>query len=299
MKTIDSIPRMVTFARMMRKEGKAIGFVPTMGYLHEGHASLIRTARKHTDIVIISIFVNPIQFSPNEDFDKYPRDFKRDEEIARLAGTDVIFYPSAKEMYPDTFATYVNVERLTDTLCGATRPGHFRGVTTVVAKLFGIVKPDIAYFGQKDAQQSVVIRKMVEDLNMGVEIKVLPTVREDDGLAMSSRNAYLSADERKDAAILFQSLKKAQDAIEAGEADAKKVVKMMEEMILSRQGHRIEYIRIVDTKSLADIKTIAGQALIALAVRIGTTRLIDNVMVNNMPATGKEIDESGRGRRRV
>src|SRR3989338_8819880 len=168
---------MSTFVRILKKEGKSIGLVPTMGYLHEGHLSLVRTAKKHTDVVIMSIFVNPIQFGPNEDFGKYPHDFKRDEELARSAGVDVIFYPKASEMYPQGYATYVSVENLTDVLCGAARPGHFKGVTTVVAKLFEIVKPDMAYFGQKDAQQAIVIKKMAEDLNMGIDVKVLPKVR--------------------------------------------------------------------------------------------------------------------------
>ena len=279
MKIVDNISRMSTFTKIMKREGKSIGFVPTMGYLHEGHLSLARTAKKHTDMVVMSIFVNPLQFGAGEDLDKYPRDLKRDEELARVAGVDVIFYPSEKEMYPEGYATYVNVERLTDNLCGASRPGHFKGVTTVVAKLFEIVKPDIAYFGWKDAQQAIIIRKMAKDLNMDVEIKILPTIREKNGLAMSSRNAYLSENEREDALSLHRSLKKAEELIAGGERDSKKIIKAMEETIKTIPTARIDYISVVDTKELKNMKTIFGEALIALAISIGKTRLIDNVIV--------------------
>jgi pantoate--beta-alanine ligase len=272
---------MSTFVKMMKKEGKSIGFVPTMGYLHDGHMSLVKTAKKHTDIVVLSIFVNPLQFGSGEDYEKYPRDFKRDEELARGAGVDVIFYPSVKEMYPNGYATAVNVERLTDTLCGASRPGHFKGVTTVVAKLFGIVKPDIAYFGQKDAQQAIIIKKMVEDLNMGIEIKVMPVVREKDGLAMSSRNAYLSDEERKEAVVLYQSLKKAEELIRQGEKDPKKIIKTMEGMIKSRPALKTDYISIVDMKELKPVDAISGEVLVALAVFAGKTRLIDNIIASH------------------
>lgn len=280
MKTIENIPRMITFSKMMKKEGKSIGFVPTMGYLHEGHASLVKTAKKHTDIVVMSIFVNPIQFGPNEDYADYPRDINRDEEMARGAGVDVIFYPSVEKMYPEGYATYVNVEGLTDNLCGKTRPCHFKGVTTVVAKLFWIVKPDIAYFGQKDAQQAIVIKKMAQDLNMDVEIKVLSTVREKDGLAMSSRNSRLSESERKDAPVLYQSLLKAKELVASGERDAKVIIKTIEGIIRTKPSTRIDYISIADTKNLTDVDVISGQALIALAVFIGKTRLIDNMIVD-------------------
>ncbi len=294
MKIIDNITRMSTFVKMMHKEGKSIGFVPTMGYLHEGHISLVKTAKKHADIVVMSIFVNPIQFGPSEDFEKYPRDMKTDEEMARLAGVDVIFSPSAKEMYPDGYATYVNVKSLTDTLCGASRPSHFKGVTTVVAKLLEIVKPNIVYLGQKDAQQAIVIKKMVDDLNMGVEVKILPTAREKDGLAMSSRNAYLSEDERKDAACLYQSLKKAESLLEQGEKDAKKIIKLMEDIIKSKKSARIDYISIVDTVNLKDVKLISGEVLVALAVFIGKTRLIDNIIANTSVPSNKNRMDSAR-----
>jgi pantoate--beta-alanine ligase len=270
---------MFTLAKMLKKEGKSIGFVPTMGYLHDGHLSLVRAAKKHTDVVIMSIFVNPLQFGPKEDFERYPRDFKRDEQLASAAGVDVIFYPSVKDMYPEGYATFVNVERLTIGLCGASRPGYFRGVTTVVAKLFGIIKPDVAYFGQKDAQQAAVIKKMAQDLNMGVEIKVVPIVREKDGLAMSSRNTYLSETERGDSVVLYLSLKAAESLVALGETDASRVIKMMKEMIALKPSVNIEYISILDAKELVELETITKEALIAVAARVGKTRLIDNIIV--------------------
>ncbi len=279
MKVVDSISRMSTLVKMLKKEGKSVGLVPTMGYLHEGHLSLVRTAKKHTDVAVISIFVNPAQFGPGEDFDKYPRDFKRDEELARSAGADILFYPSVKDMYPKGYSTYVNVEALTDTLCGVSRPGHFRGVTTVVAKLFGIVKPDVAYFGQKDAQQAIVIKKMAEDLNMGIEVKALPTVREQDGLAMSSRNVYLSNGERQDAMSLSQALARAEALVKQGERDPGKLIKAMEEIIQKKPSARIDYVSIVDTTGLKPMDKITGEILVALAVFIGKTRLIDNVII--------------------
>ncbi|MBI5124107.1 MAG: pantoate--beta-alanine ligase [Candidatus Omnitrophica bacterium] len=282
MQIIDNIPRMSMAVKLLKKEGRTIGFVPTMGYLHEGHLSLARTAKKHNDVVVMSIFVNPIQFGPKEDLDKYPRDFKRDEEMARGSGVDILFYPSAKEMYPDGYSTYVNVEKLTDGLCGASRPGHFRGVTTVAAKLFGIVKPDIAYFGQKDAQQAIVIRKMTEDLNMGIDIKILPIVREPDGLAMSSRNIFLSKKERRDAAVLYESLVSAKELIEKGEKSADRIIKAMEALIKSAPSAKIDYVSIVSAKNLKPLNAINQEALVAVAAYVGKTRLIDNILVNQM-----------------
>jgi len=270
---------MSTLVKMLKKEGKTVGFVPTMGYLHEGHLSLVNAAKKHTDVVVMSIFVNPKQFGPNEDFEKYPRDLKRDEEMARAAGVDILFCPSVSQMYPEGCATYVEVEGLSEVLCGASRTGHFRGVATVVAKLFGIVKPTIAYFGQKDAQQAIIIKKMAEDLNMDVEVKVMPAVREKDGLAMSSRNVYLSENERKDAAILFQALKIAESLVKQGERDSKKIIDTMEEMINRKSTVKIDYISIVDTKRLKGLNAVSQEALIALAAHVGKTRLIDNVIV--------------------
>lgn len=279
MKLVDSISRMATLAKILKKEGKSIGLVPTMGYLHEGHMSLVRAAKKHTDVVVMSIFVNPLQFGPAEDFEKYPRDFKRDEALASDAGVDVIFCPSVKEIYPEGYATYVSVEGLTGVLCGASRPGHFKGVTTVIAKLLNIVKPDVVYFGQKDAQQVIVIKKMVRDLNMDIEIKATPIIRERDGLAMSSRNVYLSEDERREALVLNQSLEKAVSLVKAGERDSAKIVKAMKELIAQRSLVHIDYISVVDTKNLNDVSDISGEALIALAAFVGKTRIIDNTTV--------------------
>ncbi len=277
MKTIENISRMLTFVKMMRREGKSIGLVPTMGYLHEGHLSLVKAAKKHTDVVIMSIFINPLQFGPKEDFEKYPRDLKHDEEAAREAGVDVIFYPSLKDMYPEGYATYVTVEKLTGNLCGESRPGHFRGVATVVTKLFNIVKPEVAYFGQKDMQQAMMIKKMASDLNMDIDVKIMPVVREKDGLAMSSRNMYLSDAERRDAAMIYQSLKNAEMLIKNGERDVRKIIRAVEDMIRSRQSARIEYVKLVDAKDLKDVKTITGETALAVAVFFGKTRLIDNI----------------------
>ncbi len=263
-----------------RVKGKSIGFVPTMGFLHEGHRSLIKRARAETDIVVVSIFVNPIQFGANEDCKQYPRDIKKDAALCRKAGVDYIFYPDVKSVYPEDFSTYVKVEGLTEGLCGKFRPAHFRGVTTVAAKLFNIVKPDIAYFGRKDAQQAVVIKKMVEDLDMDIVIKMMPTVREKDGLAMSSRNAYLSSDERRQAALLYRALQLGGDLIKLGEKDAGGIISQMREA-LSPVAVKIDYISIVDPRTLKDIKTIKGEVLIALAAWIGRTRLIDNIVVRS------------------
>lgn len=280
MKTIENISRMSTFVKMMKKEDKSISLVPTMGYLHEGHMSLVKAAKKHTDVVVMSIFVNPKQFAPGEDFEKYPRDLRHDEELARDAGVDVIFYPGVKDMYPEGYATYVTVEKLTKTLCGQSRPGHFSGVATVVTKLFNIVRPDVSYFGQKDMQQALIIKKMSADLNIGTEIKVMPIIREKDGLAMSSRNTYLSEMQRKDAVILYQSLKSAESLIKGGERDARKIIKTTEEMIRSKPSAKIDYVAVVDTKELRDAKIISGEVMIALAVFFGNTRLIDNTIVS-------------------
>ena len=279
MKTIENISRMLTFVKMMRREGKSIGLVPTMGYLHEGHLSLVKAAKKHTDVVIMSIFINPLQFGPKEDFEKYPRDLKHDEEAAREAGVDVIFYPSLKDMYPEGYATYVTVEKLTGNLCGESRPGHFRGVATVVTKLFNIVKPEVAYFGQKDMQQAMMIKKMASDLNMDIEVKIMPVARESDGLAMSSRNTYLSNAERRDAVVLYQSLKNAETLVKSGERDAGKVVKAVEDMIKTKQTARIEYVKLVDIKELKDVKAITGETALAVAVFFSNTRLIDNITI--------------------
>lgn len=280
MKIISSPKQMQRYSTLMKSRHKQIGFVPTMGYLHKGHMSLVRRSVRENDITIVSIFVNPTQFGPKEDFDRYPRDFKRDLRMLKLAGVDVLFYPSVEKMYPERFYTYVECEYITDVLCGRFRPGHFRGVTTVVAKLFNITKPDISYFGQKDAQQAIVIKKMVEDLNMDVKIKVMPIVREKDGLAMSSRNTYLTPEERKDAVILYRALLKAKELVRKGEINPTKIKKLMRKMISQKTTVRkIEYIEIVNLNDLRAVSTVNQQVLIALAVWIGKTRLIDNIVV--------------------
>ena len=254
-----------------------MGLVPTMGFLHEGHLSLIREAKAENDVVVVSDFVNPTQFGPNEDFESYPRNIERDTELALSAGADVIFYPSVSEMYPPESSTYVEVEgNITRVLCGASRPTHFRGVTTVVNKLFNIVEPNKAYFGQKDAQQVAVLTKMVKDLHMDIELIICPIVREPDGLAMSSRNTYLSAEERKQAVILNQALKKAKNAFANGEKDVVKLTGIITDKINEMPLAVIDYVSILDFPSLKPIITIEKDALGAVAVKFGKTRLIDN-----------------------
>jgi len=265
----------------LRRRKKTIGFVPTMGALHTGHLSLIKQACKENDIVIVSIFVNPAQFGSGEDFRRYPRNLKVDALLCRNEGVDFIFYPDAADVYPKGYKTYVIVEQLSDVLCGKFRPGHFKGVATIVTKLFNIVQPDIAYFGQKDAQQAVIIQQMVKDLNMSLKIKVLPIIREPDGLAMSSRNAYLSEQERKDAAVLHQALRKAQDLIKRGTTNPSKIILAMRRIIRRKESARIQYIEIVDPDELKPVKKIKDRVLIALAVYVGKTRLIDNLIINS------------------
>jgi pantoate--beta-alanine ligase len=280
MKLIHSPNLMYKLSVRAHREGKTIGLIPTMGYLHEGHLSLARQARGDTDIVVMSIFVNPAQFGPQEDLDKYPRDIKRDEKLARRAGVDVIFYPSAGAMYPDGYKTYIEVQGLSGVLCGRSRPGHFRGVATVVAKLFNITDCDIAYFGQKDAQQALIIKKMALDLNMPREIKIMPIVRERDGLAMSSRNKYLSPRERQEAVALHKALLLAKSLILQGRKDCRYLINRMKGSILENKSARIDYVDIVGAHDLDPVKYIKGKVLIVLAVWIGKTRLIDNVIIN-------------------
>ena len=265
----------------LKKKGKTIGFVPTMGYLHGGHLSLIKRAKKDCDVVVVSIFVNPLQFGPKEDLKKYPRDLRRDVNLCRKYA-DIIFSPSAKSLYPDSFLTYVEVPRLSNVLCGASRPGHFRGVVTVVNKLFNIVMPDIAYFGQKDAQQAVIIKKMVSDLNIPVRIKIMPIVREKDGLAMSSRNKYLSTQERKDAVVLYKSLIFARNLVKKGTVDSKSIISKVKEIIQKVKTAKIDYVSIVDPAKLSLLKRINNKALVLIAVFIGKTRLIDNMEINRI-----------------
>ncbi len=250
-----------------------------MGYFHEGHLSLIRRAVKECDIVVISIFVNPTQFAPGEDYLRYPRDSRRDLHLAEKEGVDIVFAPSAKSMYPDGYQTYVNVEKMSKVLCGISKPSHFRGVVSVVAKLFNIIEPDIAYFGGKDAQQAIIIDRMVKDLNMNVKLKVLPIIREKDGLAMSSRNTYLNKMDRKNATILYKSLKGAKRLINSGIRDTNRIIHTMRNMIKSIPHACIDYISVVDAKDLKPVKRLKGKILIALAVYFGKTRLIDNIIV--------------------
>jgi len=267
---------MQAVANSLRQMGRTIGFVPTMGYLHEGHASLLRGARRECDDVVLSIFVNPTQFGPNEDLEKYPRDIERDEAIARKEGTDYLFYPEARTMYPAGYQTYVAVEELTRSHCGISRPVHFRGVATICTKLFNLVLPHKAYFGQKDYQQCAVMRRMVRDLNMNLDIVVLPTVREADGLAMSSRNVYLRPDERAQALCLRQALDIAMQMVLDGERNSSNIISVMKKHIEKHPAARIDYISIADPDSLAELETIEGKAVALLAVYFGKTRLIDN-----------------------
>ncbi len=280
MQIIKTVKEMQALADKLRRDGKKIGLVPTMGFLHAGHLSLTRIARKESDWVVVSIFVNPLQFGPAEDYVRYPRDFERDESLLAKEGVDVIFYPESAEIYPSDFSSSVEVKKLTGTLCGKSRPGHFQGVTTVVAKLFNSVKPDKAIFGQKDAQQAFVIKRMVRDLNFDIEIVIAPTIREPDGLAMSSRNVYLSPKERKAAVVLFQALTRAENLIGQGESDAKKIIKKIKALILANPHARIDYISIVDTEKLQPIKKVTGEVLVAVAVWFGKTRLIDNIVIH-------------------
>lgn len=265
--------------RQWRREGLSVGLAPTMGYLHEGHGSLIERARAENDRVCVSIFVNPMQFGKNEDLGSYPRDMQRDISLCGGLGADLIFCPEPEEMYPEGFCSYVDMDGLTDSLCGKSRPVHFRGVCTVVSKLFNIFQPDRAYFGEKDAQQLAVIRRMAQDLSMGAEVIGCPIVRESDGLAKSSRNTYLSQEERQAAVILSRTLEKCRGRIERGETDSASLIGYMREEIESEPLARIDYVSIVDGKTMEDIDEVKSPALIALAVYIGKTRLIDNFSV--------------------
>lgn len=279
MKVLRSIPKIRNQITLIKKQRKTIGFVPTMGYLHAGHLSLVRAAKKENDVTVMSIYVNPTQFGPQEDFAKYPRDISRDLKLAQKAGVDIIFLPRNKDMYPRGYLTYVKVQKITDTLCGGKRPEHFCGVCTIVAKLLNITSPDKAYFGQKDAQQALVIKKMAEDLNIPVQIKVMPIIREIDGLAMSSRNVYLSPEEREDAVVINKALFLARQQFLRGEKNSNKILSSIKRLISSKHSAKIDYVKIVDTENLLPIKIIKGEALIAIACYIGKTRLIDNIIL--------------------
>ena len=280
MRIATRVDEMKSIAEEYRKNGKRISFVPTMGYLHEGHLSLVDIARKDGDICVVSIFVNPIQFGPGEDYERYPRDVERDERLLEQRGCDVLFYPSASEMYPEDFLTRVRVEKLSSILCGKSRPGHFEGVTTVVLKLFNIVKPHVAVFGEKDYQQLVIIKRMVRDLNLDVEIVAGEIIREKDGLAMSSRNVYLDPVERKQATCLFRSMLLAQDMVKAGIRDTKTIVEAVGGFIKKFDRARIDYVKIVHPDTLEELEEIHDRARILLAVYFGKARLIDNIEID-------------------
>jgi len=276
MKIIEKIDDM---KRLRRQLAEPVGFVPTMGYLHEGHLALVRQARVENPSMVVSIFANPTQFGPQEDFDSYPRDAKRDLALLEKEGTDVVFMPSVAEMYPEQFNSWIEVGKVTERLEGASRPGHFKGVTTVVAKLFNIIQPTRAYFGQKDAQQAVVIKKMVADLNMNLEIVTIPTVREPDGLAVSSRNTYLNPEERQAATVLYQALSLAQQLWSQGEKDAQRLREEMIGLIKKQPLATIDYVSVADAETLDELDMVNPPALVSLAVKIGTTRLIDNIVL--------------------
>lgn len=279
MKIAETIKEVREQVRAWHQEGLSVGLVPTMGYLHEGHQSLIDRAVEENDRVVVSIFVNPMQFAPSEDLESYPRDMERDAVLCEKAGAALIFHPQPEEMYPEDFSSYIDMDTLTGGLCGKSRPIHFRGVCTVVAKLFHIAEPDRAYFGQKDAQQLAVIRHMVNDLSFGIEIVGCPIVREEDGLAKSSRNTYLSAEERKAALILSKSLKKGKEAMEAGEKSALNIVRLIREEIESEPLAKIDYVEVVDWGTLEPVERTDRTVLVAIAVFIGKTRLIDNFIL--------------------
>jgi pantoate--beta-alanine ligase len=280
MQVVHTVSQLREVLQPARATGKSVGFVPTMGYLHEGHLSLISTARAADDVVVVSVFVNPTQFGANEDLDSYPRDLPRDLEMMDGARADVAFCPSAEALYPDGFTTYVDVQGpMTRTLCGRSRPGHFRGVATIVTKLFHIVAPRRAYFGQKDAQQVAVIQQMARDLDFDVRIVACPTVREADGLAMSSRNTFLTPTQRSQAPLIYQSLRQAARIIETGERNAGTVVDFLKEKLATIDSGAIDYVSVADARTLADLETLTGEVLIAVAIRLGRTRLIDNIRV--------------------
>lgn len=280
MKILRTVAEITEFAKAAQKAGKVIGLVPTMGALHEGHLTLMRTAKAKCDVVIASVFVNPVQFGPNEDYDAYPRRFEEDCQKLESVGVDAVFHPEPREMYPEGYGTYVNVESdFTGKLCGGQRPGHFRGVATVVTKLMNLSRAEEAFFGQKDAQQVLVIRRFVKDLNIQVNVNMVPIVREESGLARSSRNAYLSAEEKTAALVLSRSLRKAKEAFAAGEKNAEALKKIVREEIGSEPMAQIDYVELYSFDELKEIEEVKGESLLAIAVKIGKTRLIDNVII--------------------
>jgi pantoate--beta-alanine ligase len=275
--TIDAVRQAVAEAR---QRGLSIGLVPTMGALHEGHASLLRAAHAETGFVVASIFVNPTQFGPHEDFNRYPRPLEADLEVCRREGVDLVFHPEPATLYPTGFCTYVEVHGLQDVLCGAARPGHFRGVATVITKLFNIVQPDIAYFGQKDAQQARIIGQLVRDLDLPVQLRICPIVREADGLALSSRNQYLDGEQRRNARVLSQALAEARARVDAGERDAAVIRGILAGRIRATPGTILDYAEVLDADTLQPLDRLGGRVLMAVAVKFGTTRLIDNMLVS-------------------
>ncbi len=279
MRVVKTIKQLRQILDEVRPKGQKIGFVPTMGYFHEGHLSLMRRAKKECAICVVSIYVNPKQFAPQEDLSRYPRDIKRDASMAKKENVDILFIPSDNVVYPNCYLTYIDVEKISNTLCGKVRPGHFKGVATVVAKLLNMVAPDVMYLGQKDAQQVAVLSKMIADLNFPVSIRVVPTAREKDGLAMSSRNVYLAPRERSQAPVLYKALKGAVMRIHAGERSASRITGIIHQMITQRSNGKIQYVACVDAGTLEPLKILKGKVLIALSVFFGKTRLIDNVIV--------------------
>ncbi|MDP4125453.1 MAG: pantoate--beta-alanine ligase [Bacillota bacterium] len=279
MKRTSHISELREMIAQEKNQGRVIALVPTMGYLHRGHLTLIERAKQTGAFVVVSIFVNPLQFGPNEDYSRYPRDLERDASLVEESGVDLLFHPTTEEMYPRPIVTYVEVGQLDSMLCGAARPGHFRGVTTVVSKLFHIVQPDLAFFGQKDYQQYLVIRRMVSDLNLPIKICPVPIVREEDGLALSSRNVFLTPEQRQEALILSRSLNEAEEIIQAGERSARKLETRLRERITQESQGDIDYVEVRDAEDLSEIADIKSPVLIALAVRFGSTRLIDNKVV--------------------
>jgi pantoate--beta-alanine ligase len=278
MKIIRDPRAMQGLAESLRNQGRRIALVPTMGYLHEGHVSLMEEGRNRADTLVVSVFVNPTQFAPQEDLDAYPRDFDRDRERMEAVGVDAVFYPTARGMYGDGYQTYVTVEEVTQNLCGRSRPDHFRGVATVVTKLFNIVKPHVALFGEKDFQQLVVIRRMVEDLSFDIEIVGCPIVREPDGLAMSSRNKYLNSDERREALAIKKALEKAQDLYRNGETRARVIAEEASQILGNHSSIRTDYVSICDASTLTEVENVEGGTVMAIAAFLGNTRLLDNCM---------------------
>jgi pantoate--beta-alanine ligase len=279
MKVIKDPEEMRAYSQKIKRRGKTIGLVPTMGFLHEGHLSLVEAARKKADVVAVSIFVNPAQFGPGEDYSRYPRNLSRDKKLLGNFEVDVLFLPEASKMYPKGAKTWVEVEGLSQKMCGRSRPTHFRGVTTLVAKLFNLAQPDYAFFGEKDFQQQAIIKRMVKDLNLPIEIISLPILREFDGLAMSSRNKYLTAKERKQSPLLYRALCLAKEEIEKGEKNPNKILLRMRSLIGTIPGFRLDYVVIVDPETLEEVKKIRGKVLVALAAHLGKARLIDNMVV--------------------